>query len=93
MSIKKKTNILKGGCNTLLIFGTYQIKEGLIFYDISIYGQTDSEPTAIYIKDIQISTINYHYMINKCKDAYLKYFNISDVYFITLDKLIEIKNH
>lgn len=82
---------------TLIISGSYRAwwKQNdirtstlVVDYNITIFGQHDSNPVCIYITNFDLLESFHEKMIQECKDRYCKYFNTDEVNLIFMENII-----
>jgi hypothetical protein len=87
---------------TLIIIANYKVIEkstlsnyasnvNTIDYKTTLYGQSNEQPKAIFIKSLVITAKGYIDFIQQCEDIYCKYYNTDANNLIIIEELNKLK--
>lgn len=89
-----KTLIIAGRYTSKRIktnLGGLNIYSYILFYEVSLYGQTDKSPQMeCFRTDFKFDSTNYNQTIDKCKEQYCKYFEVDEFNIITMENFIKV---
>lgn len=76
---------------TLIISGTAKNQNNKVLYNVTLFGQSDNNPTCIYITSFNEELRSFNDLQDVCRNKYASYFNTDLFNIISLENITILK--